>query len=100
MSDEISKYKHSKRLHKDEVNIKKQTKIAKSYGIEVGEPHKLAKKHALNCGNPKCLMCSNPRKTWKEKTIQEKRNEQLDLNEIYEMYEYEMAQRTTNQPNP
>ena len=27
----------------------------------------------MNCGNPKCFMCSNPRKTFKELTQQEKR---------------------------
>jgi hypothetical protein len=27
----------------------------------------------MNCGNPKCVMCSNPRKTLKELTQQEKR---------------------------
>ena len=37
------------------------------------EPHKFAKHHAMNCGNPKCVMCANPRKTFKELTQQEKR---------------------------
>ena len=27
----------------------------------------------MNCGNPKCVMCANPRKTFKELTQQEKR---------------------------
>jgi hypothetical protein len=80
MSDDISKVKHSKRLHNDEVKIKRQTKIAKNFGLDVKEPHMYVKKNALNCGNPKCIMCSNPRKVWKEKTIQEKRFEQDDLN--------------------
>jgi hypothetical protein len=30
----------------------------------------------MNCGNPNCVMCANPRKVFKEKTIQEKRLEQ------------------------
>ena len=34
------------------------------------------KKEDSNCGNPNCVMCGNPRKTFKEKTIQEKRLEQ------------------------
>ena len=73
MSKEQDKIKHSKRLLKDENAVKKQTKIAKDFGIPVTEPHKFAKHHAMNCGNPKCLMCANPRKTFKELTQQEKR---------------------------
>ena len=73
MSKEQDKIKHSKRLLKDENVIKKQTKIAKDFGIPVTEPHKFAKHHAMNCGNTKCVMCGNPRKTFKELTQQEKR---------------------------
>ena len=76
MSHEEEKIKHSKRILKTDNAVKKQVKIAKEFGIEVKEPHKFAKHHAMNCGNPKCFMCSNPRKVFKEKTIQEKRLEQ------------------------
>ena len=76
MSHEQDKFKHSKRLYEDKVHIDKQVKIAKAYGIDVKEPHKFAKHHALDCGQPGCIMCANPRKIWKEKTIQEKRFEQ------------------------
>jgi hypothetical protein len=41
--------------------------------VPVTEPHKFAKRHAMNCGNPNCVMCGNPRKTFKELTQQEKR---------------------------
>ena len=73
MSTEQDKFKHSKRLLKDENAVKKQTKIAKAAGMDVQEPHKFAKRHALNCGNPDCVMCGNPRKTFNELTTQEKR---------------------------
>jgi hypothetical protein len=73
MSTEEDKFKHSKRLQKDDNAVKKQVKIAKEFGVPVEEPHKFAKKHAMNCGNPKCVMCGNPRKTFKELTQQEKR---------------------------
>ena len=76
MSNEDTKVKHSKRIHKTENAVKKQVDIAKQYGMPVKEPHRLAKKHALNCGDPNCVMCGNPRKFFKEKTIQEKRFEQ------------------------
>lgn len=73
MSTEQDKFKHSKRLHKDDTAVKKQTKIAKDFGLDIKEPHKFAKHHAMNCGNPRCVMCANPRKTFKELTHQEKR---------------------------
>lgn len=76
MSTEEDKLKHSKRLHAKETAIKKQVKIAKAHGIEVKEPHMLAKHHAMDCGQPGCIMCGNPRKTWKEESIQEKRFKQ------------------------
>jgi hypothetical protein len=79
MSTERDKIKHSKRIHANETAVKKQVKIAKSHGIEVKEPHKLAKHHALDCGNPGCTMCGNPRKVWKEETIQEKRFKQIEV---------------------
>jgi hypothetical protein len=73
MSNEQDKFKHSKRLLKDQNAIKKQTKIAKHYGMEVKDPHKFAKQHVMDCGNPKCYLCSNPRRVWNELTQQEKR---------------------------
>ena len=76
MSTEEDKLKHSKRIHTNETAIKKQTKIAKANGIDVKEPHKFAKHHAMDCGHPGCIICGNPRKVWKEETIQEKRSKQ------------------------
>ena len=74
MSTEQDKFKHSKRLQKDENAIKKQTKIAKAAGMKVDEPHKFAKHHAMDCGNPQCPLCGNPRKTHKDTlTAQEKK---------------------------
>jgi hypothetical protein len=73
MSTEYDKIKNSTRRFNDETAIKKQTKIAKTYGVPVKDPHRLAKHHALNCGNTNCVMCGNPRKTYNEVTQQEKR---------------------------
>ena len=73
MSTEEDKFKHSKRLQKDENAIKKQTKIAREFGVPVTEPHKFAKHHAMDCGQPGCVLCGNPRKTFSELTVQEKR---------------------------
>jgi len=77
MSNAESKIKNSTRRHRDEVAIKKQTKIAKSHsysGQQNLEPHRYNKHHAMDCGNPECYLCGNPRKTHKDKlTAQEKR---------------------------
>jgi hypothetical protein len=75
VSTEQDKFKHSKRLLKDVNAVKKQTKIAKTFGVPVKDPHKFAKQHALDCGNPKCLLCSSE-KVLGKKTIKERRFEQ------------------------
>jgi hypothetical protein len=81
MSTEQDKFKNSKRRLKDENAIKKQMKIAKDYKVtefnpKLDQPHRYHKHHVMNCGNPDCFMCANPRKIFKEKTIQEQRFEQ------------------------
>jgi len=76
MSDEDVKEYVSRRRQKTQNKIDKQVKLAKAYHIPVEEPHKLAKKHLLNCGNPSCVMCMNPRKSFGEKTLQERGFEQ------------------------
>lgn len=81
MSEARSRARRSQRLHQKRNIIRQQLAIAKSHGLEVKHPHKLAKHHAMNCGNPRCILCSNPRRTRKEKTIQEKRAEQTPLDE-------------------
>ena len=78
MSKEEDKFKHSKRLLKDENAVKKQVKIAKAHGLTdkdraVKEPHRMSKHHAMDCGQPGCMLCGNPRKLWHELTAQEKR---------------------------
>ena len=73
MSNAEDKVKNSRRRLKDENAVNRQVKIAKAYNMPVEEPHKLAKHHALNCGNPKCHMCGNPRRMFKELTAQERR---------------------------
>jgi len=78
MSSEDHKEKRSKRIMRDGNAIRKQVKIAKAHGLDVLEAHRYIKHHAMNCGDPRCIMCSNPRKTFKEKTIQEKRFEQRE----------------------
>lgn len=75
MSKEEDKVNHSKRIHQKETYVKKQVKIAKSHGfpVKAGQEHRLAKHSATTCGDPNCFMCGNPRKFFKELTIQEKK---------------------------
>lgn len=86
MSDEITKLNHSKRILQKHNYVAKQVKIAKVYNIPIkeGEEHRLQDHAAANCGNAGCILCANPRKIWKEKTIQEKRFEQTLKWEINE----------------
>jgi len=73
MSTEQDKLHHSKRIHNKETYTKRQVKIAKHLH---GEPPKAAhvyhKVSAATCGNSNCVMCGNPRRFWKERTIQER----------------------------
>lgn len=78
MSNELAKFLGSQRRHKTDVAIARQVKIAKAHGLTnkdqaVKQPHRMAKHHAMDCGRPGCMMCGNPRKTFKEMTAQEKR---------------------------
>ena len=75
MSTEEDKLKHSRRLQQDEVHIAKQLKIDKANGFPVknGEEHRLHKLSGTTCGDSNCVMCGNPRKFFKEPTIQEKK---------------------------
>jgi hypothetical protein len=79
MANELAKFLNSQRRYRDELAVKKQVKIAKAHGLSnkdkvVKEPHRLAKHHAMDCGIPGCLLCSNPRRSHKDKlTAQEKR---------------------------
>ena len=76
MSNDHDKVKHSRRISKTRDAEIRQVRIARAHGITVKEYHRYAKHHAMNCGRPHCLLCGNPRRIWREKTIQEQRNEQ------------------------
>ena len=75
MSDDQERIKHSRRISKTRNAEIRQVKSARAHGITVKEYHRYAKHHAMNCGRPNCLLCSNPRRTWREKTLQEQKFE-------------------------
>ncbi len=72
MSNQVERFKHSKRLQKKIRAIKKQTGIARAHGFPTGPEHRLSKIHATTCGNSNCFMCGNPRKFFKQQTRQER----------------------------
>lgn len=85
MSSEENKVKHSRRLQKKNDAVRKQVKIAKAHGaseydVSVNEPHRFHKRHAMDCGNPKCVVCGNPRKVFKQRTYQERKQDQDVVN--------------------
>ena len=51
--------------------IEKQKRIARAHGMRVRKSHRYAKMSATNCGIPGCIHCANPRRVWRQKTIQE-----------------------------
>jgi hypothetical protein len=78
MSDIETKEKHSKRIQQKKNTVKNKIKIAKAYNWTdvVKQPHRYLKCSLFSCGNKHCIFCGNPRKIWKEETIQEKRQKQ------------------------
>ena len=100
MSSEEQKFLHSQRILKKDASIRRQTKIAKTFGVDryIKEPHRMAKHHALDCGHAGCMICSNGRKTHGELTVQEKRMFQDKLhfepvNSVDEIFEEEAFKR-------
>ena len=80
MSNSDDKSKRSRRIQQDDRAIQRQVTIAKTVGLPIVEAHRYIKKRAMDCGNPGCPVCSNPRKLYKQKTIQERRQEQNEEN--------------------
>ena len=81
MANERAKYLNSRRRHRTDVAIARQVRIARQHGLgsndkSIKEPHRHAKHHAMDCGQPGCVLCGNRRRIFKERTIQELRQEQ------------------------
>lgn len=76
---DYSSDKRAKRFEQKKRHVKRQVDILKVYGVEyqLDQPHRFHKRKALNCGDPKCVMCSNPRKVFGEKTFQERKFEAI-----------------------
>ena len=81
MSKDQDRLRTSRRRHNTDVKIARQVKIARARGLTdqdqaVQQPHRMAKHHAMDCGRPGCMLCGNPRKLFKEPTVQERRFDQ------------------------
>ena len=77
MSKDEDKLKHSKRIHQKQNTVNKKVKVAKAYNWKhiLTQPHRYLKCSISSCGNPKCIFCMNPRKSFNEKTIQERKSD-------------------------
>lgn len=102
MSGEQSKQKTSLRRYRDEVAIKRQSKIAKAHGFTnkdavVKQPHRLNKHHAMDCGNPECYLCGNPRKTHKDKLTQQEKRLFQDLDNVTDKHSNGLVPKDDNE---
>lgn len=80
MSNEEQKQKHGERFFQKVKKLARKLRIAKDYGYDhiVKDGHKYHKKSIISCGNPNCIFCMNPRKSFNEKTMQERKFEQTE----------------------
>lgn len=81
MSNETAKSARGRRLLQKNRHIARQAAIRKAHKFsgpdnKADSPHRYHKTSGVTCGDSHCFMCGNPRKFFKEKTMQEKRFEQ------------------------
>lgn len=82
MEDDSVELKRARRRRHTQNAINKQKRIAKTSmwnHSHADQPHRWAKHHALDCGQSRCVVCGNPRKIWKQRTLQEKRALQNEI---------------------
>lgn len=75
--------KRHKRFQQKRRHIHRQRSILLAHrgldSLEDVEIHRFHKRKAMNCGRPRCMLCGNPRRTWNQKTMQERKNEQVSI---------------------
>lgn len=85
MSNETAKSARGRRLLQKTRHIARQMQIRKAHSFpNYGTPgvpahetaHRYHKRSGVTCGDSNCAMCGNPRKFFKERTMQEKRQMQ------------------------
>lgn len=68
--------KRAERRARTQNAIEKQKRIARvgNWNYKnIEQAHRFAKKHAMDCGRPGCMICGNPRRTLKQRTLQEEK---------------------------
>jgi hypothetical protein len=83
MSNERDKQKHGERVSQKLKKLKRKIKLAKTYGYvhALKNPHRYHKTSLFRCGNKHCILCMNPRKSFGEETVQERRGKQASGDE-------------------
>ena len=88
MSNEENKLAHGRRIQQKNRHIARQVRIRQAHGFNrlndatapggqvEANPHRYHKVSGVTCGSSRCMMCGNPRKFFKELTMQEKRQMQ------------------------
>jgi hypothetical protein len=83
MTQPTDKSVRGRRIQQKNRHIARQVRIRQAHkfptptkdnGIE--KPHRYHKVSGVTCGDSRCAMCGNPRKFFKERTMQEKRQMQ------------------------
>jgi hypothetical protein len=83
MSNDIEKVVHGRRIQQKNRHIARQIRIRQAHKFPnptkdgfIEKPHRYHKLSGVTCGSSHCFMCGNPRKFFKEPTMQEKRFDQ------------------------
>ena len=83
MSNEENKLAHGCRIQQKNRHIARQMRIRQAHKFlnptkdgRIEKPHRYHKTSGVTCGDRRCAMCGNPRKFFKEPTVQEKRFDQ------------------------
>jgi hypothetical protein len=78
MSQTLDKSTRSQRIQQKNRHIARQVRIRQAHkfpaiNTKMDSPHRYHKTSGVTCGDSHCAMCGNPRKFFKELTMQEKR---------------------------
>jgi hypothetical protein len=88
MTQSTDKSVRGRRLQQKNRHIARQVRIRQAHKISsptkdghIEKPHRYHKVSGMTCGDSRCFMCGNPRKFFKERTMQEQR-EMQDVEQI------------------
>ena len=81
MTQPTDKSVRGRRLLQKNRHIARQVRIRQAHkfsgpNTKVDSPHRYHKVSGVTCGDSRCFMCGNPRKFFKERTMQEQREMQ------------------------